>query len=176
MEFKTGNSNSKNLLKLKGGESVKGVFKGDPYEFRQHWENNKPYPCLGQGLCERCANGEKASFRFQINIIVKENGESVAKVWEQGWTVFLALKALHEGGYDLEKYLMKISRTGSTKNDTVYSVVPVPNGLLTPAQLKEIASVKLIQLTDKPQQTKEQKVVNEPQKAPDYEPIDEIPF
>lgn len=150
MEFKTGADSSKDRIKLKAGESIKGVFMGEVHEFRQHWADNKPTLCPGQNDCSKCANGEKPSFRFQINLVVKENDAYVAKVWEQGWTVFLALKSLHEGGYDLEKYLMKISRTGSTKNDTVYSIVPVPNGLLTPAQLKEIAQVKLIQLTDEP--------------------------
>lgn len=173
MEFKTGKSNSQNLLKLKAGESVKGVFRGDPYEFKQHWEGGKPTLCLGLGMCPKCETGEnKALFRFHINIIVKENGESVAKVWEQGWTVFLALKALHEGGYDLEKYLMKISRTGSTKNDTVYSIVPVPNGLLSPVQLKELDSVKLIDLA-----TGEKKEELKPSKGRPVEPLeDEVPF
>lgn len=169
MEFKTGSEGSKDRIKLKSGESIKGVFMGDTYEFKQHWKDSKPSLCPGETECSRCASGEKASFRFQLNLIVKENDTYVAKVFEQGWKVFLDLKALHEGGYDLEKYLVKITRNGSTMNDTTYSIVPVPNGLLTAAQLKEIASVKLISLTNE--------VPKEASKNNSYEPVDgDIPF
>lgn len=168
MEFKTGSDNSKDRIKLKAGDSIKGVFMGNNHQFRQHWTDSKPTDCPGEHQCTKCANGEKASFRFKINLVVKENDTYIAKVWEQGWTVFLALKSLHEGGYDLEKYLMKISRTGSTKNDTVYSVVPVPNGLLTPEQLKELSKVKLISLTDEPTKSS---------KGRPIEPLEEVlPF
>ncbi len=169
MEFKTGTDNSKDRVKLKSGESIKGVFMGDTHEFKQHWKDGKPSLCPGETDCEKCANGDKAKFRFSLNLIIKENGTYVAKVFEQGWKVFLDLKALHEGGYHLEQYLMKITRNGSTMNDTTYSIVPVPDGKLTAAQLKEVAAVKLIQLIDEPKN-------KDIEKNPKVPELDEIPF
>lgn len=164
MKFRSNSEGTMNLIRLKSGESLRGVFRGDVHEFKQHWSENRSVVCPGLNLCEKCANGEKASFRFSINFVLKENEHYIAKVWEQGWQTYLALKALHEGGYDLEKYLMKISRSGATKNDTTYSIVPVPNGLLSPAQLVEVSKVKLVQLGDEkkePSSTYEATVTNE---------------
>lgn len=135
----------KNFLKLKAGESVRGVFRGDPYEFRQHWTANRGVKCEGAS-CELCKSGDKSSFRFRLNLVIQENGALAAKVFEQGWTVYELLKALHEGDYDLEKHFMKITRHG-TGTDTSYSIVPVPNGAVSKDTDKQIAAVKLADLS-----------------------------
>src|SRR5258706_16459552 len=98
MKFKDSTEGTKNLLKLKDKDTIRGVFRGEIYDFRQHWEGNKSFPCPGKTQCDKCAKGDKSSFRFKVNFIIKENGMYIAKVWDQGWTVYQLLKALHEGG------------------------------------------------------------------------------
>lgn len=123
------------FVKLKDGDSVKGVFVGDPV----HW-----YQIFNPGgrptVVPQFTKG--GSFRFRINLVVVENGTYVAKVFEQGKTVWDALNSLEED-YKFENFVMKISRKGSTKDDTVYSVIPAPGGELTPEQKAKIAAVKL---------------------------------
>lgn len=128
-----GGEDSKSFLKLKDKESVRGVFRGDPYDFKKHWTGTRSEVCLGQG-CALCAAdpGKKPSFRFRINILVKdEKGAYVSKIFEQGWTVYLQLADLHKV-YPLDKTVMRITRSGSGQNDTHYSILPEPRGDVTP--------------------------------------------
>jgi hypothetical protein len=143
MKFKSVNFNgNKNYLKLSDGESVKGVFRGDPYDFRQHWGQGRSVLCQDDS-CERCAAGETSSFRFRINFVVNENGVYTAKIFEQGATVYGQLKLLHESDYDLEKMVVTISRHGSNKNNTIYNILPVKNGEIKNGTLKIISQIKL---------------------------------
>lgn len=150
MKFSEGNksSNKMDYLKMKAGESVRGTFRGDPHTFKMHWLNDqkKSQLCSGSG-CPLCSAGDKPKFRFRLNFIMNENGAFVAKVFEQGWTVYETLKALHEGDYNLEQHVMKISRHGSG-TDTSYSIVPVPNGQLSKEQESQVAKVQLHTLTN----------------------------
>lgn len=145
----------KNFLKLKSGESVRGVFRGDIYEFRQHFEKaeNKGYLCLESEACEFCQQGKKSSFRFRLNIVIKENETYSVKIYENGWGVYEMLKTLHED-YNLETHLMKITRNGSG-TDTTYSILPVPNGQLSEKQMADIKAVDLLDLKMKPKQQEE---------------------
>lgn len=129
------------FLKLKDKESVRGVFRGEPVDYRQHWVGGKGQVCTGAG-CKSCEQGNRSGFRFRLNFIVNENGAFVSKVWEQGWTVYEQLSALGED-YNLEEHTIKITRNGSGKDDTTYSVVPVPNGALSKEQLQQVSTVKL---------------------------------
>lgn len=134
----------KHLLKLKAGEEVRGAFRGDPVDFRQHWSNNRGVMCTGPATCELCKAGEKSAFRFRINFIVNENGAYVAKIFEQGRAVYEALKALHLD-YDLTKNTMKIRRHGSG-TETTYAIVPLPNGLIGDEMEKKFKAIQLHQL------------------------------
>lgn len=146
MKFKDLTStNAKDYLKLKPGESARGVFQGEPVDFRLHWKDSRGTECPGRATCEFCKEGEKSSFRFRVNFVIEENKAFVAKVFEQGKSVYEALKALNESDYDLEKYMVKITRVGSG-TDTVYNVVPVPNGEIKPEVLAKIKQVKLNEL------------------------------
>lgn len=129
----------KNLVKLKAGESIIGVFRGDPHVVWKHWENNRGYLCTGPG-CEPCTR-KKASYRLQVNFVTKENGVLVAKVFEQGYRFQKTLEALNSE-YPLESHMVKITRTGNG-TDTSYSVMPVQNSLLTKKLEAEIAKVEL---------------------------------
>lgn len=144
MKFRAKSEDTRNFIKLKGGESVTGVFRGDPYDFRIHWlqKEQRSVLCEGKEKCPVCELGNKSSFRFRVNFIVKEGEAYVAKVLEQGWTSYQALMNLQESGYDLEKQIMVITRQGTGLN-TSYSFIPSPKGLATPDSLKQIAAVKL---------------------------------
>jgi len=138
------------FIRLADGQSIEGVLRGDPYEFWQHWVNKIPSECKGKG-CQLCAEGSKAIFRFRINMIVKgEDGNLIAKIFEQGKTIYQLLQDLSVSGYDLEVTKIKIARKGSTMSDTTYNVLPVPNGVLNEYQLKAVQAVKLNDL--KPQE------------------------
>jgi hypothetical protein len=141
------NINGKNFIRLKAGESVRGVFRGEPFDFKQHWVNNRGQMCPGDG-CALCAEGKKPSFRFRINFIINDNGAYVAKVFEQGWTVYETMKNLHESEYNLDLHQMKITRHGSGQNDTTYSIIPVPNGTIDEAKEKVLSSIKLHELRE----------------------------
>ncbi len=156
----------KNFLKLKSGESVRGVFRGDIYEFRQHFEKaeNKGYLCTEDKSCQFCNEGKKSSFRFRLNIVITENGAYSAKIYENGWGVYEMLKTLHED-YNLETHLMKITRNGSG-TDTTYSILPVPNGQLGESQTKLVSAVPLLNLEMKPKQNEETEVNYEEESIP----------
>lgn len=140
MKFKEKVSGGKNFLRLKSGESVRGVFIGEPHEFKQHWINKKGVLCKGEG-CELCKEGPKSKFRFRINLIINENGAYVSKIFEQGYTVYDALRSLNEE-WPLEDHLVKITRNGSG-TDTSYAVVPQAQGKLSEERKKQIQDVKL---------------------------------
>jgi hypothetical protein len=170
-------NNSGTFLKLKAGESARGIFSGDPYEFKVHWNAGKTTPCL-EVNCPQCNAGNKSAFRFTINVIVKENEAYVAKIFEQGISVYDALKSLHEGGYDLEKHVMKISRQGSTKDDTTYAIVPLPNGQINAEMALKLKDVKLHPLNPQKQQEPSNIGSWETPKDSDFVPNEssELPF
>ncbi len=157
------------LVTLKGGEKVQGVFRGEPHCFRQHWVNKQPKPCPEYG-CELCAKGEKSQFRFRLNIVMKnEAGNLQAKVFENGRKLFKQLGALNKE-WPLDKNVIKVSREGSGLNDTVYTVAPVPNGTLTAEAEALYAKIPLVDLGERDAD----EGVPEPQRTPITE--DSVPF
>jgi hypothetical protein len=163
MQFKaapqtSGGNGSGNFLKLKDGESVQVVFRGNPYEFYVQWENGKATQCN--------AGARDAKFRFRINAVVSENGVMVAKIFEQGAVVYNDLKELH-AEYGLETTKIKIKRNGSG-TDTTYQILPL-KGDLTKEQVEKLQAVKLHDLAPKAPQP-------EPSPLPPFDSDDEIPF
>lgn len=143
MKFRPKSEDTRNFVKLKDGESIVGVFRGELYEFKKHWADNRSTLCEGVESCVLCKAGQKPTFRFRANFLVKEGkDEYVAKVLEQGWTFYGLLRTLNEGDYDLEKYVMKITRNG-TGLTTSYSVIPAPNGLVSSETEKKLKDVVL---------------------------------
>jgi len=140
------------FVKLGDGESIKGVLRGDLWDFHSHWVGNKSELCPGQSNCQHCADDIKARFRFRVNLVVNENGAFTAKLFEGGWTIYKALELLQETGYDLETTTVQISRKGE-KLETEWTVMPVPNGVLAGEVLSAVSAVKLLDLDwkkDKP--------------------------
>jgi hypothetical protein len=137
-------------ITLKDGDSIEGVFRGEPYCFYQKFQEKTEYESWSEGR----------SFKFKINFIIKEGDKFIAKIYRGGATVRDALlMSKEEYGLDC---IFKIKRMGSSKEDTTYSVLFKSN--LTPEQKAQIDSIKLYEF-------KKNSVVNE-------EPIGEedVPF
>lgn len=131
-------------LKIKDGERVRGVFKGNPHEFgRIGWgKDSKVVPFGTEGSTDR----------FLINFIVKEGASYVAKVWERGNTQYNEIKDLNEK-YPLEETVVEIKRVGSGKDDTRYSILPLPpKEQPGEAGWKVINAVKLVDIWPKESQ------------------------
>ena len=181
MEFNadTGANDSKNYLKLKDGDSVKGLLAGKPYEFQMHWVDGKGEKCSQDNLCSHCALDIRSKFRFRVNFIVKDGAKYTSKIFEQGGVAYNKLKDLSKAGYKLENHLIQISRSGSGQMDTEYSIVPLPEGKLGPDQLRAILSTPLIDLAHKseptPEAPYEHKLGNK-EAVPAFNSDEEIPF
>jgi hypothetical protein len=156
MKFSVGSGNTesktptKDILKLKDGDQVEGVFRGDPVEYRQHWpQGGRPIICPDDGTCPACAANDKPSFRFRINFVVKDKNNWVPMVWEQGWTVYNQLKSMHENDYPLNTTIVKIRRTGEGMNDTSYTILPSPQGVVSKELNDQLNKLQLHDLTVK---------------------------
>lgn len=147
-------TNGGNFLKLKDGESVTGILRGEVKVFYITWEGGKS--------SEVPEGTPGAKFRFRVNLVVAEkDGVFVPKILEQGAMVYKAFKDLSED-YSLDETIIKIKRTGSGQNNTEYSVMPLPKKPEA-ATLKKLEALELLPLES------EQK-----EEAPAVEP--ETPF
>jgi hypothetical protein len=129
-------------LKISGGQSVKGVFVGDPVDFRQHWNGKFGEACIGEG-CIHCGNGDSPKFRFQINFVYQNEGVWTAKVFEGGVRVYKQLNEINKE-YPLESNLIKITRHGDD-TDTTWSFLPA--GSLDKATLQKVATTPVQDLS-----------------------------
>lgn len=148
------------FLKIKDGESVIGVFRGEPLEFYSKWIGGKSQIAL--------PDDPEAKKRYRLNFITKEDGKFVPKIWEFGVFIYNQLADINDE-YPLEKTKVKITRHG-TGTDTTYMILPLLKEPLPPKILKEIESIHLniLEHKDKPQITKDE---------PTYEDdAPEIPF
>lgn len=133
---------SKNFLKIKDGESVRGVFVGEFYHFYQKWMNGKSIICE-----EGDADGK---VRFRCNFVTAdERNELTAKIWEFPYSVYEQLKGINDD-YELDKTKVKVTRSG-TGTDTTYQVIPLAaeKDKLTGKHLEAIAQVPLHPLEKK---------------------------
>lgn len=141
MKFKPKSEDTRNYVKIKSGESVTGAFRGEPFEFRVHWNDNRSSVCPGD-TCDLCTAGSKATFKFRVNFIVKSEDGYEAKVLEQGWRFYEDLRTLNEEYSPIENHIFKISRQGE-KFQTKYSIFPIPNGNITADKEALISQVGL---------------------------------
>jgi hypothetical protein len=128
---KKGNSG---FLSLKDGESVKGVYRGEIHEYRVKWENGK--------YVEVPETDSSRMNRFKLNFITFREGKFIALVHEFGVTIYDQLASIHSE-YDLQSTKVKVSRQGSTKDDTVYHVLPLLKEPLSAALLEQIEAMPL---------------------------------
>jgi len=118
-------------VRLKDGESIIGVLRGDIDEHYVKWVNGKTH--------DTTADDKDAKIRYRVNIVVYEDGKFVAKVFGFGPMLYDHFFELQKE-MDLEKTKLKISRKGV---DTNTSYLPVPLGLVDEKNLKAIAEVEL---------------------------------
>ena len=143
MKFREKSEDTRNFVKLKSGESIQGVFRGDLYEFRMHWIDDRSVLCPEDKTCEPCNNKLQASFKFRVNFITKEGNDYSAKVLQQGWRFYQNIRALDYELKGLEHFLVKITRHGSAKNDTSYTIIPISGGPLSKEQEEKLNAVQL---------------------------------
>ena len=149
------------FLKLKDGESVVGVCRGEIYEFFNKWVGGRSQ--LTQ------ADDPDGRSRFRLNFVVQEDGKFVAKIWEFGFAIYNQLADLNDE-YPLEKTKIKITRRGQG-TDTIYLILPMVKEPIPAKTMKQIESVDLniLEHKEKPQ------FEGAPSGANENE-FDEIPF
>jgi hypothetical protein len=125
------------FLKIKDGESVTGLFRGNVYEFHSKWDNGKNI----------LTSPEEGRPRFRLNFIVKEDGALKAKIWEFPLAVYNQLFSINEE-YPLETTKIKITRQG-TGTDTSYMIIPLLKEPVGPQAAEEIEGVPLCILEHK---------------------------
>lgn len=168
------------FVKLVDGESVVGVFRGNPYEFKQHFikSEGRSYICKGDG-CDKCAQGLKPFFRFRMNFVMKEGMSYAPRIFEKGKAVYAQLKALHEGDYPLDKTIVRITCSG-TGQQTNYMIMPIPKGEITPDKEQIISKIKLHDLKDPQEKQSEESSVSNFGYAPEDNTSshleDDLPF
>lgn len=139
---KTGDSSGGEFLKLKDGESVSGVFRGEPHEFYSRYNPNNNTSSLVE------ENDHGARFRFRLNFVTrdKETKDFKALIWEQGPTVYNLLKELNEEYGDLSTKVLKIKRKGE-KLETEYVIIPDGKANFNDVVRKAVEQVPLHDLT-----------------------------
>lgn len=127
------------FIKLKDGDFVEGIFRGQPHFYYQKFGDRTEYDTWAEGR----------SFKFKIPFVINENGAWVAKIYQGGAKVRDQIFDMGEeyGVKDTNGDLVridaifKIKRTGSGKDDTRYSILF--KGFPTAEQLLQINAVKL---------------------------------
>jgi hypothetical protein len=107
------------FLKIEAGQEVVGVLRGEVKCEYVLWENKK------KTVVEPNTPGARFSFKVNFVVINKDGTVGEAKLWEQGAKIYKSLKEL-SADYSLEETVIKVKRTGSGMNDTVYSIIPLP--------------------------------------------------
>jgi hypothetical protein len=123
------------FVKLKDGDSIEGIFRGEPRFFYQTFGERTEHNTWAEGR----------NFRFRVNMFTKDDeGIYAAKIFQGGAKVRDAiLDARDEYGLDC---MFKIKRTGSTKEDTRYAILF--KSQLTPEELTKIKSTQLRSLVN----------------------------
>lgn len=131
------------FLKLKDGESVSGVFRGEIYAFYSYWDNAEKKSFVVD------VEHDLARQRYRLNFVTKdESGQLVSKIWEFAGPIYDMLQAINEE-YPLPETTVKITRKGTGK-DTEYNLLPLLKQPLTKAHLATIEEIKLQVLNHPP--------------------------
>lgn len=128
---------NKDYVKLKDGETVAGICRGEPEECYVLWENKVK--------TEVMQDTPGAKFNFKINFVVKEGTVYVAKILEGGAQIYKQLAMLSKQ-WELDETVIFISRAG-TGMDTEYTVMPAPpKQQVTKEALEFIKTIELNEL------------------------------
>jgi hypothetical protein len=154
------------FFKLKDGDIKTGVLRGEVFEYAALWKDRRSVVVPVGTPGSKC--------RYRINIVVHEEGKFLAKIWEFSQTICNQLAALAEE-YDMSITKIKISRKGSTIQDTEYSIIPTKDQL-SAAQIKLIGEVPLNILEHKDVQEKSLPPPSNDSDSFTDANFDEIPF
>jgi hypothetical protein len=137
MPARSGNGGGK-FLKLDIGESVTGVFRGEPHMFYQKWP---------RGGNKETSDVPKPGFdpRFKVNLVVHEDGKFVPKIFEYPVPVNNQMADIQDA-YDITTIKCKISRVASGKG-SIYMVLPMIKEPISAKAMKEIEAVPLYSLS-----------------------------
>lgn len=131
-EMKSGGSQ---FVKLEDGQSITGVFQGDPLEYKKNFKLKTEYPMGLPVYPEGTTNS------FKINFIVLKDGKCQPHVFNGSGKASVALeKVVSKYGMD---YVYEISRNGSGTK-TTYTFLPERS--LTPEEKTEVKAQTLIEL------------------------------
>lgn len=131
-EMKAGGSQ---FVKLEDGQSVTGVFQGEPLEYKKNFKMKTEYP-MGLPVYP-----EGTSNSFKINFLVFKDGKFTPHVFQGSGKAAVTLeKVVAKYGMD---YMFEISRSGSGTK-TTYSFLPERS--LTAEEKTEVKAHKLIEL------------------------------
>lgn len=132
-----------NFLKLKDGEEIIGILRGEVLEFTSKIVDNR------WQTCDMMDDGAK--FRFRVNFVpfknISEGFELQPKIWEQGPTIYHILKGLADD-YEMSQTVIKVKRNG-TGRDTQYTIIPSGKFKLTPELEKQLQAIELLDLKPK---------------------------
>ena len=139
------------FIKLKDGESVSGILRGELNETFVLWEAGKSRE-VPEGT-------PGAKLRFKVNMVIKEGSSYVARILEGGQLMYKQLAQLAED-YELDATVIKVSRSG-TGLDTEYAVIPAPpKAQVAKEAMAFIETLELHELGEKPAQSASGKVKN----------------
>lgn len=138
-------SGSDKFVKFKDGESKNVILRGEVYEYKMKWVNNKSILTTPQD--------PEGKSRFKVNAIVYEAGAFKAMIFEFPLTVYNKLADVNSE-YPLDTTKIKITRQG-IGTDTEYHILPLAaeKDKLTPNILAQISAIPLNILDTKPSQS-----------------------
>lgn len=118
------------FLKIKGGESKVVRILISPEEMisvHEHVEQSngqwRTFTCIGaEKGCPFCKAGKRASFKTYIPVLDREDGK--VKILKAGVKMGAQIIGLIEEYGDITKRDLKLTRTGSGMNNTVYQFFP----------------------------------------------------
>lgn len=112
------------IIKMKGGQDIEGVFRGDPVMDRKHFIDQKPNECIGLPNCPLCAAGHKASVKFYLNMAVKTSSGYSMRVMGFSPGKFTQLNSIRSKiKTPFERTSFSVSREGEGL-DTDYIIIP----------------------------------------------------
>ena len=142
MKFEKLNNKSKSLyLKIKDGEEVYGVFRGDPFEYYQSKDDFR-----SPVRYDKYADGLRYFFEINFVRIDQKTGGKSACILSKNTRFAKAMQEMI-GEYGAD-YIYKIKRTGTIPAETTYNIFP--KAPLNPEQLAEINKMPLIPLDKTP--------------------------
>jgi len=121
------------------GAKVIGVFLGDPYTRRVHWDGSKYVECTGDEPA-----GVKPKLRIAMNFAVRTDNGWEVKVIENTKAFFVDVMKV-DSKYGLTDWAFEVERHGAANNPKTHYTV-LPEDKLTEDDTKAIAGLELINL------------------------------